>query len=973
MRKLLTIIFLATNLLVDAQVQPMTTEYGQGSIANTAASVFRFDNVPVNLSTGVPDISIPLLSLPTRSKDIGVNMEISYHPTSIAADGAVHDDIRQPGWSINRGGSIVRTIENAWYSYVSEETATETRYYSDRYQFNFMGHSGIFYLITDANNNLVPSLYSGKGETLKVTLDYEPSTFRVNSFTIYDSNNYKYVFDVVDRTLGYINPGSITKNVPKSFNLSAVYDSNGKKLLTFAYNELSTLERQTVAMREYSTINKLTSIQSEGLGKINFSHTFGASSANSVSATLDEITLTDLNSNILKRIDLRQWDKLTFRDAAQTKGDEYHFSYSDGTYGDYSTDYGIFGIDPYGYPTFIRSEQHEDLQVLVDYAVNPKFCTKGVLEKILLPTGGTVLYEYESNTYSYFKGSSISENSVPGGGHVEDPESYYTYYGGETTYPYNHIVEELYNGRISNHSFFTISGAPKEVCIFIREDPYFSELSNTWVTPSITIAGQQLPQTEKQFPFYRTYNPENFGYGRSYTLNPGTYTIQLGHISQSNIPMTATRVIHSIRRNPDLKKWKYGGGIRIKRIAHFDADVPADYFRKKDYYGYPEYTPVKETRYDYNLFDEPNRSSGNLVSSDRHNFRESYGHLEFVSYRNVTVTDSGNNGKSQYTFTTSADYPGMDLDYDGHISLSQDFRRGLLKNRKDYDRNNVLVKNTDYTYRFYDGTRWQNYYMDRTVVDRTAKVRTESETVTVYSTGSAPITQTTQYKYHRDANRSLESEETTNSAGEAIKSVYYYNTMGLPLNEYKFALLEKSEDYYNGSLVATKWTKHSNNWSGNTAWLPSELSYSKAGEQEIVEMRYNLYDEYGNLLQSEQPNGKKTSYIWGYNKTVLVAQIENMPYTAITASLITDIQTATDSGNETTVLQKLDLLRNSTILANAMPTTYTYKPLIGISTVTDPKGDRISYEYDSFGRTKAIRDRNGKLISETSYKLTNQN
>ncbi|MBC8643222.1 hypothetical protein H9W95_01120 [Flavobacterium lindanitolerans] len=87
-------------MLVDAQVQPMTTEYGQGSIANTAASVFRFDNVPVNLSTGVPDISIPLLSLPTRSKDIGVNMEISYHPTSIAADGAVHDDIRQP-WLVN--------------------------------------------------------------------------------------------------------------------------------------------------------------------------------------------------------------------------------------------------------------------------------------------------------------------------------------------------------------------------------------------------------------------------------------------------------------------------------------------------------------------------------------------------------------------------------------------------------------------------------------------------------------------------------------------------------------------------------------------------------------------------------------------------------------------------------------------------------------------------------------------------------
>ncbi len=974
MRKLLTIIiFLATDLLVDAQVQPITLEYGQGSIANTAASVFRFDNIPVNLSTGIPDISIPLLSLPTRNKDIGVNMEMSYHPTSISSGGAIHDDIRQPGWSINRGGSIVKTSENVWFDYFREGASAPTRYFSDRYQFNFMGHSGIFYLITDANNNLVPSLYSGNGETLRVTLDYEPTNFRVNSFTIYDSKNYKYVFDVVDRSLGYLNPGSFSKNIPQSFNISAVYDGNGKKLLSFGYHELKTLERQTTTTKEYATVNKLISIQSEGFGKINFSSTFGASTVNSVSATIEEITLSDLNSNVIKRVDLRQWDRLTFRDVAQNKNEEYRFSYSDGTYGDYDTERGIMGIDPYGYPTFIRSEQSEDLQVLVDYAVNPKFCTKGVLEKILLPTGGTVLYEYESNTYSYFLGGSISEKLVEGVGIVEDPESYYTYYGGETTYPYNHIVEELYNGRIGNFSFFNISGAPKEVCIFIRENPYFSELSNTWVYPSITISGQELPQTDKQFPFYRTYNPENFGYGRSYMLNPGRYNIQLGHISESGIPMSATRVLHSIRRNPDLKKWKYGGGIRIKRVAHFDADVPADYFRKKDVMGYPNYVPVKETRYDYNLFNEPNRSSGDLISSNRLNFKEATGQLEFVSYRNVTVTDSGNNGKTQYTFSTAADFPELGLDSNSNMSMSQDFSRGQLLNRKEYDRNNVLIKSTDYTYGFYDGSRWQNYYMDRIVVDRTAKVRTTSETVTVYSTDSAPISQTTFYKFHRDANRSLESEETKNSTGEAIKSVYYYNTMGLPLNEQKFSLLEKSEDYYNGTLTATKWTKHTNTWAGNVSWLPSELSFSKAGGQEVVETKFNLYDEFGNLLQTEQPNGKKTSYIWGYNKTVMVAQIDNMAYASITPSLITDIQTATDTGTEATILQKLDLLRNNAALVDAMPTTYTYKPLIGISTVTDPKGDRISYEYDSFGRTTAIRDRNGKLVSDTSYKLTNQN
>jgi len=87
----------------------------------------------------------------------------------------------------------------------------------------------------------------------------------------------------------------------------------------------------------------------------------------------------------------------------------------------------------------------------------------------------------------------------------------------------------------------------------------------------------------------------------------------------------------------------------------FDSYVPSDYFRKRAYYS-EEYIPAKETQYSYNLFDEPNRSSGNLVADSYMNFSDKYGQVEFVGYRNVTVTESGNNGKTEYTFSSSADY-----------------------------------------------------------------------------------------------------------------------------------------------------------------------------------------------------------------------------------------------------------------------------------------------------------------------------
>jgi len=37
-------------------------------------------------------------------------------------------------------------------------------------------------------------------------------------------------------------------------------------------------------------------------------------------------------------------------------------------------------------------------------------------------------------------------------------------------------------------------------------------------------------------------------------------------------------------------------------------------------------------------------------------------------------------------------------------------------------------------------------------------------------------------------------------------------------------------------------------------------------------------------------------------------------------------------------------------LPNAIVTTYTYKPLVGILTMTDPRGAVTKYDYDAFGR-----------------------
>lgn len=76
-------------------------------------SIFRFVDYPVNHSTGVPEISIPLYNITCGS--LNVPIAIDYH-----AGGRQISDLSGPiglGWILNAGGIISRTI----YGFPDEE------------------------------------------------------------------------------------------------------------------------------------------------------------------------------------------------------------------------------------------------------------------------------------------------------------------------------------------------------------------------------------------------------------------------------------------------------------------------------------------------------------------------------------------------------------------------------------------------------------------------------------------------------------------------------------------------------------------------------------------------------------------------------------------------------------------------------------------------------------------------------------
>lgn len=156
-------------------------------------------------------------------------------------------------------------------------------------------------------------------------------------------------------------------------------------------------------------------------------------------------------------------------------------------------------------------------------------------------------------------------------------------------------------------------------------------------------------------------------------------------------------------------------------------------------------------------------------------------------------------------------------------------------------------------------------------------------------------------------------------------------------------------------------------------FLPSSvLSYDRQSPTiSQTELTYDIYDTKGNLLQYTTKSGIATVIIWGYNQTQPIAKIEGATYVQVQnlagAIITASNNDATDPTKEGLLLTALDNFRKEPTLANYQISTYTYNPLIGITSVTPPSGIREVYKYDTANRLQSIVDTDGKILKEYKY------
>jgi YD repeat-containing protein len=261
---------------------------------------------------------------------------------------------------------------------------------------------------------------------------------------------------------------------------------------------------------------------------------------------------------------------------------------------------------------------------------------------------------------------------------------------------------------------------------------------------------------------------------------------------------------------------------------------------------------------------------------------------------------------------------------------------------------------------------------------------------TEYDDNENPTNQkTTTYGYENPLHNQLTKTETVNSKNELLRTQLSYpqdlvstgqitEMQGL-INQNKIDKAIKTETFVNNIQTSESITKYEQSSATGGILLPKEIHSSKGMVDTFPfsnanrKISFTLYDSdvvnglsvgNGNVLEYSLENGTPVSIIWGYNKSQPIAKIENATYGQV-SPYAQNLQNLSNTGTEAGLLSALNNLR--TALPNAMITTYTYLPLVGVSTITDPKGDQLTYSYDPAGRLEFVKDKDGNLLSQNQY------
>ncbi|CAL2055230.1 YD repeat-containing protein [Tenacibaculum sp. 190524A05c] len=637
----------------------------------------------------------------------------------------------------------------------------------------------------------------------------------------------------------------------------------------------------------------------------------------------------------------------------------------------------------------------------------------GILEQIKYPTGGITKFTYEHNRglkppfYNHVRIPIISPESKSVVIELTKEDFNYNATTGYQTLNYTFPSNSTVRYKLECFHLRDINGNPNiPDCLFrvlrngfemeIGSEKEFSTCPDNSVSFTVTV-----PRVEGVDPDLHLGRDYNFKLTISYDEN-----------------------------SPLL----YSSGKRIQKIEYItendtrvkEFDYTANGSDAGIVIGLPSYLNVDQNN--------PGQCNNNLIAYfDQTSAYSSY-QANSIGYSYVTEyngTKDNNEGKTEYTFTNMSDGGGDYFNFPYHPPTDNEWLRGKNVYTRVYSNaptrgyilekevfnkyrygNNLYVDNFDNLNNtgttiisidedFFPPAEYLSWYEEKTSLGKLNNrtifklplfMKTRQTNHLDVSTGGLRIyyltggavnldhsiernyfngkvlENRTNYFYDYNNHYQLKSTEMTDSRGDVYKTENDYDSSLMAQNRMQPVT---TTSYKDGVKLSTQHTVYTNT---NGILLPEKIQTSKGAQSLEDRAIFHEYDSNGNPIEVSKKDGSKIYYVWGYNKTQPIAKIEN--YASISNSQRVVISNAINASNlDTSEATENNLRTSLTALRNAFPssqvTSFTYDPLVGVTSITDPRGEVMYYVYDEFNRLKFVKNTEGEILKEHSYNYKN--
>lgn len=891
----------------------------------TASSIESYIKYQASPALGSPAVDIPLYKLDSDDQSEPVSLSLSYNlynsrnimpPTEVGL-----------GWTLFKGGIISKEsgAKNNEFTEINDLTQQN----ADRFYYNIPGFSGVFQIYMDSTTNTL-KLYDLSATKLKIEFvrDQTSTKLIINSFKITDHKGLVYNFNTYNITSFQNQQFQDLKNQRTSYVPTTITDVNNRTLVTYSYDlkTKTTLNPYGSTAIKYKT-HKLNTITTSK-GKIKFEYDYNQTAddnnQNKEYYTINNISLLTLSNKVISKFVLTLDNFVGLRfikkyNANNLESESTMFEYGGGS----DTEYGFTdsnGVNYFGVQQCLNSTP----------IIHPREYVYRVLRAIQFPTRGRVEYSYEAseifkdytnidyqnaNTYidpfnQYFGGT---DNIVFDTNNTR--EYLFTVHGASGTYPVGvgRGLDEGIDYGVSNH------GIPVPFNFTVLNS------SNTVMSTDNSI------------------NACSSGaFSKHYKLSPGVYKIKINSWGG-----TGNFGISELKSAPKPYKnfTPVVYGARVKKITYYDTDG---------------ITIIKQKKYEYNSFSNPLSSSGTLIDDPE------YPYVLYKNVREIETAGSQSNGYVDYYYNIPYDYALGQLDFNQpYFNLTS---HGILTKKNIYNSQNQLLDSTEYINNFTEvpnaGTQTNFlYFYVPGYVSSTREINTRKH-------GSSEFVTISEANYSPNNFQQMSLKVTTHNGDIQESTTKYAQDLSDTrlINANMISVPLETVVKENGNILSTSKTLF-----GNSVHLyPTSVVTTDLAQNPETQLIFDLYDDKGNLVQVTNKAGVSITTIWGYHKTLPIAQIVGAKYSDISSlSVVTNAVTASDSdadnSNEDALLTALNNLRLNSALHQYPITVYTYDPLVGVTNSISGNGIKVSYTYDASGRLSTVKDSNGNVLKENQY------